>query len=331
MYLSLRVIFEFRKVVLLVLLALGTTHSGSYGQKLRFTDTANKWQASHWHFGDDGFSSLKLQYAYKDTNVAVHGVSYRMLVSNLVNPPRTVALIREDSQARKVYIRKWGNYDNYIGNGVRIKDTGDVLLYNYNLSQGDTMMLPLSYSGSDTFRSMHILAQKDSVPINGVMHIVQYFYCQFGYDYPLERYTVIEGIGSLTDPVTPGPVNNFEVTSTLNCFRNGDSISPISISNGWYLFENSCPSIAVRDIALLQENWSLSPNPAADLVTIRFSRRPETAIKIAVRDVLGKIMYSGVISAQLHLIVGHWPEGLYFIALSDTDGRQSLKRLVLRR
>lgn len=330
MYLYIPEIFKIKRAALLLLLALGL-YSGSYGQKLRFTDTANRWQVGHLHFGDGGFSGTNLRYAYKDTNVVVHGVSYKILVSTLINPPRIVALIREDSAAGKVYIRKWSNNNSHIGNGVRIQDTGDALLYNYNLNQGDTMMLPLSYFGSDTFRSMHILAQKDSIPINGVMHIVQYFDCQFGYDYPFKGYTVIEGIGSLTDPVTPGPVNNFEVTSTLNCFMNGDSISQINIYNGWYAFVNYCPSIGTRDIALIQENWSISPNPAADVVTIRFGRRPDSDIKITVRDVLGKIMYSGVISAQFHLLVGHWPEGLYFIALSDTEGRQLVKRLALRR
>ncbi len=139
-------------------------------------------------------------------------------------------LVREDTVAGKVYFKSWDPPGNMIGNGAYLMDTAEFVAYNFGLNVGDTMIMPFVYGGYGTAISMHILIQKDSVKINDVWHIAQRFKCPLGFGSSWSEYDVVEGVGSLTNPVNPAPFFNFENTQKLYCFGNGDTLSPSSIT-----------------------------------------------------------------------------------------------------
>lgn len=73
------------------------------------------------------------------------------------------------------------------------------------------------------------------------------------------------------------------------------------------------------------------PNPANDLVTIRFSEdlknRP---LSLVVTDVMGRKMLSeSNVSSSSTIDVSQWPSGVYFIQM-EQDGRRFGRKIVKR-
>jgi hypothetical protein len=109
-------------------------------QKLRFTDTANKWE----------FQYSRQAYFYKDTRVQINETVYKALTTDY--GPNILVLTREDTLAGKVYLKRWRSVNNYIGNGIYIKDTAEFVWYNYSLNKGDTMTIPMVFDNAESMK-----------------------------------------------------------------------------------------------------------------------------------------------------------------------------------
>lgn len=73
--------------------------------------------------------------------------------------------------------------------------------------------------------------------------------------------------------------------------------------------------------------FSVSPNPS--LSAARVVLAGSELAEIHVRDVLGRVWFSGVITNELVLDTQHWPRGIFTITLSR-KGVQTVRRLVVR-
>lgn len=167
-------------------------------QKIRFTDTTNVWYLCN----DDPFSSPY----FRKTGVV------KFYKDSIINGKKYISFgirndwcdwLREDTANGLVYCRK-------------DTDTTEVILYNYNLGIGDTLV---SYMFNDT--TYFTVWRIDSVLINGVIHKVQHFN-PAGY--------IIEGIGSCLGPQMLEPPHP-DMWHYICCFENNGNRPPVTTFN----------------------------------------------------------------------------------------------------
>lgn len=103
--------------------------------------------------------------------------------------------------------------------------------------------------------------------------------------------------------------------------------------------ENGCvgtasESVYVKDCeASVSENtltqFSMVPNPATELVTINFNNNINGTI--AIIDLSGKVVFDSVINGLENTIsVSHLNKGMYFVQVTDENGNQSGKKLMVK-
>lgn len=170
-----------KRLIPFIILLIFFSARDSYGQKIRFTDTSNKWTVQKVD-NDPWYKVTYYRFAYNGDTI-INGLLY----SRANNLPY---FFREDTLTNKVF---------------RLYNNNEILLYDYNLQKGDTF-----YWGSD----MWYINDYDSITIQGEMHKVFLYYSNnTGLMY------VVEGIGSLCrpfDPYFPMLIKREELT----CFRN---------------------------------------------------------------------------------------------------------------
>lgn len=328
-----------KRVLLIILCTLFILKPEGHAQKIRFTGTDNGWMAVHTNYVD-GTTSRQVGYFYPDTSIVLHGVAYKALS----NEKQIQLLVREDTATGKVYFRSWSGFKSWweggIGNGAYLVDTAEFVAYDYGLNIGDTLIMPLVYYGYGA-TSMHILTEKDSVKINGIWHIAQRFTCPFGFGQAGGRgYDVVEGVGSLTNPVNPTPTINFENTFNLACFSNGDTLSPSEVrlsfpliaSWGWFRLASfsSCRKLDIAERTLPGVVWKMSPNPAREEVIVDLEPHSAEVYDLYIHDVLGKVLYAGRVKRQLRIPLSSWAPGYYLVTLSDAKGRRSIQKLAVQ-
>jgi hypothetical protein len=209
-----------------------------------------------------------------------------------------VALIRQDIPNRKVYI-----YNN-----------PDSLLYDFNLSVGDT--LPRSYNHLDTSFSI-VVTSIDSL-FDGIDYRRR-FYLSSGGWFPQDSISIIEGIGStggLFFQLEPP----FEVTRIMHCFIQNDSIKYHDYcSIGCDLY------IGITNITDKKNLPFLSPNPATN--EIRIQNAEFRIENIEILDILGRTINSAfyILNSELKVDVTQLPPGMYFLKVQTEVGTKSVK------
>ncbi len=333
-------IYKALKTGMLFLLCLWLSLPGDViAQKIQFTGKDNSWMAVHTNYVD-GTTSRQVGYFYLDTSIVLHGVAYKALAESRHSNSYVIQLlVREDTVTGKVYFKSWDR--NGFGNGTYIKDTAEFVAYDYGLNIGDTLIMPLVYYGYGA-TSMHILKEKDSVKINGIWHIAQRFTCPFGFGRggSSHGYDVVEGVGSLTNPVNPTPTTNFENTFNLTCFSNGDTLSPSEVRlsfpliASWGRFHlasfSSCMKLDIAERTLPGVAWKMSPNPAREEVIVDLETHTAEVYDLYIHDVLGKVLYAGTIKRRLRIPLSSWAPGYYLVTLADAKGRRSIQKLAVQ-
>lgn len=262
--------------------------------------------------GDQGYIRT---YAHGDT--LMDGSTYAVMVSELI--PTTdgaccqipmvepVAYIREDSSARKVYLRT-----DLI--------TSDSLLYDFGLQVGDTLK---GYFGATAALPLAVISI-DSALVDGTYHK------RLNFDTSMVclRFAIIEGVGS-TNGLLACDYGYFQLGRWLQCLTADGNVQflapcspdtagcaalPLSIGPPMARDQGPC---AVRLTYL-----------AADLVQVDGcqGRSPRA---FAVFDNAGRVCLSGPITAGSLIPIGELRSGLYSIRITDDrDAVMTVQKLL---
>jgi hypothetical protein len=248
---------------------------------------------------------------YSSPNVPYVGGSYWGCASS---PPPSMAYLgssvasfyagafREDTISKRIYFMEPGN-------------TTDTLLYDFNLSVGDT--LPDSYI-SDQSVYHNIIASIDSVLVGGT------YRKRFNINEGTSTYvSLVEGVGS-TFGFLGVLIPPFESQSVLDCFKLSDTLA-YQPSGGL-----GCSSLALTVAKLndLEQAVYVYPNPGRGNFKLSMSFLKEN-MSMEVRDVFGKqIMDTKIKSISTEIDLGSQPAGVYFLQISDSKGNSVTKKII---
>ncbi|MEA1877926.1 MAG: T9SS type A sorting domain-containing protein [Bacteroidota bacterium] len=90
----------------------------------------------------------------------------------------------------------------------------------------------------------------------------------------------------------------------------------------------------VRDWTLDPSQIKLYPNPASDEVTVRFPTVLTQITELVLIDITGQTVYKQTLyhGAQIHrLSLSQFPQGNYFLLISDQQGANHSKKLIINR
>ena len=79
--------------------------------------------------------------------------------------------------------------------------------------------------------------------------------------------------------------------------------------------------------------WTISPNPAADLITIRSAKPFDASAILRVHDGLGRPVHHQSLQdggEMVNISVMDWPSGVYTLVLSE-DSNSSTQKLIIHR
>ncbi len=268
----------------------------SFGQKIRFTDSANRWLVhDHYIWGENSYWIFNF---VGDTIVS--GIQYKRLKGRL-----DTSLVREDTITHKVYVK------NFVSQRINYHvDTAEELLYDFNLQLHDTFIHFV-----DTVMIKDIVNSIDSVTIQGVSHKVWLFY----------YYTVIEGIGCLDHPILPASYDVFEMYHDLVCFSNehGTPLITPGISGSKGYFDNFTSCTAVVDDFTRKKNATIFPNPI-DITSKIVLPYKVTSGKVSVVDDIGQMIINMDFENKEELQIGDKIKvpGIYYYRVTDnTSGK----------
>ena len=287
----------------------------SFAQKIRFSDSTNQWT---WLFCSiDGGQPIWL-YSY----LSFENYSGTVIINSHEYLGLGSSLIREDTIANKVFIR-------YYNTSTSTLDTVDEVLYDYNLSVGDT----IKHYVSDYFSTSWVTSI-DSTLINGIWYKVWHFSGNLvtpGYFIGGFAYNVIEGIGctnGLTYPYNPAPP--FEASDQLVCFQNmGDSPPLSNPVTSWgvaiivYFDDSASCAMHPLDISKLNNKnkiTSIFPNPIDR--TSKIVLPDKGSGTLAVFNDLGQMIFCSTFEHKAELLIGDKINvpGIYFYRITDNEG-----------
>jgi len=302
-----------------LILSLLLISIAGFGQKIRFTDTANRWQSSAFD-GSGGPMITHLYYSISGDSI-ISGVIYRKMLVNGNNR----YLVRDDTANNKVYYRS--------------NDT-DYILYNYNLHVGDT----IHYKGA-------LSSMNDSiVRIDSVLKIDSVYY--FGAYYKIFTlktiqknsqfsFTYVEGIGSFYGPMFPFTFPHFEQSEILRCFsRSGitDTTSihySAAVSGSTFLqpmvYKNNCNFLNANNITSIKNEVNISPNPCSYQTTITLNDIWGANASVKIFDMTGRCLYNITPRAGLGQQVintSNLNPGMYLITIQRGDAKTNAKLIV---
>ncbi len=294
-----------KKTLLLALLFL--ISYSSFGQKIRFSDSTNRWHYYLWGDATIPPISIPLIDYYLDDTI-IHSLVYRTLKHGY----GTNVFIREDSVTQKVY----AIWTTPPGN-----DTTEQLLYDYNLTIGDTF---------NTTLIKYKVTAKDSVIINLLTYHtwrMHPFFVDSSILVPgnfTNDIVVIEGIGSINDPCFPLAPFSFEAITNLNCFSNRGTTPPLSDTVGRY-FNNttSCTStfgLGTNNYISHSNKSIVLPNPITEssIIQLPYSITSGT---LTITNTLGQDIIQSQFQNKQELLIGHLIKspGIYFYRVSDNS------------
>lgn len=284
------------KPVLILLLLL--TAQVSFAQKIRFTDTTNKWR-TYWT-GKPPMQSYNSYGWVKDT--VINSLSYRYL---------NYWWVREDTTAGRVYYLR----DDY----------SEEILYDYNLKKGDTLNCMFLYITTPQYYR-HYVKKVDSTLIQGVYHKVWEFAPTKLTGQPQgAAYVVIEGIGCTNAPWRAmRPYYDLWAREKLICFTTQGNIVtaqwPASTTTGIDTLINSttCVLSVATTPATTAGNATVVPNPA-DETTIIYLAKPIQAGRLTIVNSMGQIVAQLPVTQTDKLHIGQYLQagGIYYYSIAD--------------
>jgi len=127
---------------------------------------------------------------------------------------------------------------------------------------------------------------------------------------------------------------NLQVAHTVGeTIVTGHSTVNLELSQGFHQYVEMPNSIAEQDIV---QKFSLYPNPVSDELTITFSAEERSNWRFTVTNLLGEVVAKSKVSladrkqARLDLNCRAYPEGAYFVRLTDSKTGKSVSRKFLK-
>jgi hypothetical protein len=201
--------------------------------------------------------------------------------------------IREDTIAKKVFV-----YDTF---------EGDMLLYDFSLSVGDTLFSFYNYCGNLIVDSIGTITLFNSEIRNiFFLHNGEYF---------------IEGVGGSQGLMNPlcQPIGAwYEPFCVL---KNGEAIYNLS-----YNQPLSCYQVVSIDNYQVSANFSIYPNPANSEIIISSDNSYEKIISIY--DLNGRECFRGEMRESTVIPLYNISSGLYLLRLTDKQQTQTFKIIV---
>jgi hypothetical protein len=309
---------------ILLSLIFFTSCLSSFGQRIRFSDTTNRWTmfVTSCCGGPTGSTPYYNYRLHRSADTFYSGIMY------FQNSDCYPDLLREDTIAKKVFIKQSSSRSHF--------DTVERILYDYNLRLNDTIKFTSDFDGF-LKRYVSYVSNFDSTKINGQWYKVWEYTCNV--DSPtsidVSRYNVIEGIGCTNGPSYPAfPYPLFEYSEQLTCFQNNGnqySLSNPVFSWGWsyYIpFDDSLSCLLPLNInapASKKEPVQVVPNPINEFSKITLPYTIHTG-SLVILNCVGKEIYHAPFQDKNELPIGdHIPlPGIYFYQVRDNESGKFL-------
>lgn len=280
-----------KRLYILIPLLLLFISATSYGQKIRFTDSTNEW--TYYTFDQSGSNTLKIINTYRyDSSIVFNNKKYlRLTYPSPKVKSKQHFYVREDTLLNKVYY---------------LKDTTDIVLFDFSLNLGDTFFTDDDDGCNPTVKLLNTSL------INGIGYKV------------LEMGTeVFEGIGSYDEFFTTRCAHPDKWTKLI-CFKNKGNIIDVQHYSGiGYVLSKSTCALDVNNITTNNRTITISPNPANQYSKIIFPYTIQSG-RLTITDVLGKTVSSKTINNQAAVTIGEMPaSGFYLYQLTDLTQNQS--------
>lgn len=273
------------------------------GQKIRFTDSTNKWSVYIYNSGPPP-SSITREFSFATIDTMINTQLYKRL--NALSD----CFFREDTNAHKVYLLRYCNNQGH-----------EEVYLDYHLQIGDTV----THIGCDTF--LHVVASIDSTEINGLTYRTWYFQKVNNLSIS-DDYVVAEGIGCIFGPqFIPNPYDGLD-EQLLTCFSHNNGVPalqpPVFAYRFNYYFDNvtSC-MLKTQNPDLSHSAVRLTSNPADANSFIIFPRKMGNG-SLIIFNITGQPVVNRDFHESLQQTIGHLPAtGLYIYKLRDKQTGES--------
>lgn len=270
-----------KRLIPCILLLIFFSARDSYGQKIRFTDTSNKWTVES--VGAENSSTL---INYFNTYYIKDSITY-------VRKTGLSAIYRDDTLLNKVMFSN------------TTPGTPEYVYFDYSLQINDVLALHFSYTNQ--IPDTGVVYKIDSVSINGIWHKRWYLNGITGSIYSAE---IIEGLGVYK-------TKHFEKSSILICLKNNHNvITAIDNYGSDILSPATCAAYIFNSIDN-KKDISISPNPANQYSKITFANTIQAGT-LTITDILGRRLVSKSIINQTAIPIVELPAaGVYFYTITD--------------
>lgn len=278
-----------------------------------------------WHVGQKDPSWIipdHEQYMYAG-DTTINGFSYHKLSFKYewVSLPSgdlvftdygTVGYIRQDSFLRKVYY-------------VPKTEMQEYLLYDFSLQVGDTC--PLTYGHN--YLPPLIVIDKDSLMLGNVSRTRFTLLRPGGMEYDTVK--IIEGIGSLSGPLTQFSDLCFEYCEWLACFQqDGETVFSSELFNFFPFGYCHIVGIDVPEAAI--NNFLLYPNVLSSGSIATISNKSHKAINVSVYDLLGSLIFNGLSdhAPDFSIETRGFQKGMYIVTIVANGEAPFNTRLIIQ-
>ncbi|MFL5764811.1 MAG: T9SS type A sorting domain-containing protein [Bacteroidia bacterium] len=195
--------------------------------------------------------------------------------------------------------------------------TGEQLLYDFNLTVGDT--LPSYNSGY--FAGTNYVSALDSILIGGAYHKRYHISNPSGY---IDFVQIVEGVGS-TFGLLENLIDPFEWSDNLICFsRRGVKVySPDTTTT-----DCSLPVPLGISEAQTKPEIRIFPNPTSGQIEIEASGFYGKTLRIT--NMLGEVVYVTKMENRVSLDLTSLPKGVYFLKAISDEGQTSTQKIILQ-
>ena len=224
--------------------------------------------------------------------------------------------------------------DTMLGRLYALIEGREFLVCDMSLESGDTFNLPAlfyNFTPEDTIRlvvdSVTFVNSKKVIHLSVVVSSEAAWYDAWYYfpfsDLTLEGVRVfplrfMEGIGSMLGIIPP-----YKLGESLFCLTKDDTL--------YYMThpDIGCWQVYVNVPDYPEQAMTIFPNPADNLITIRFETEEEVRGIVYIRDNLGRVCSQTEISKpSVVLNISNLPSGIYMLTFIDAKNRKISKKIV---
>jgi hypothetical protein len=217
--------------------------------------------------------------------------------------------------AREVGSDGWGTFHLSEDNlEVNVRNTGQPF------SVTNPSVSGISWKRGTTQTVNWVVAGTDAAPINTTTVDI-YLSTDGGYTYPIELASGVPNIGSATVNVPEGLTTS---TARIKVKGSGNIFFDIS-NNNFAIGDTTILSLNNSD---LLNTISIYPNPAQDFLFIETNH--ENHLVAMLVNSIGQKVWIGTLHNSMHIQVGHFAKGMYFLIMRDEKtGASATKRITI--